>query len=232
LGVFGILLDIEGTTTPIDFVFGTLFPYARKRIESFVKQHRDEPAIRDAIQMLKTECLSLVDPVAYALELMDQDRKSTGLKELQGRIWQEGYRNGELHGEVFPDVPRALETWHRKGLDIRIYSSGSILAQQLLFSTTREGDLTRFLKGHFDTTTGPKTERTSYVRIAESFGGKSPEAILFISDVVRELDPAREAGMQTMLCVRPGNPPQPENSHATISTFDEIGARELGTGRI
>jgi enolase-phosphatase E1 len=152
---------------------------------------------------------------------MDHDRKSTALKTLQGRIWQEGYRSGELHGEVFPDVPVALERWSQAGRDIRIYSSGSILAQQLLFSTTRRGDLTRFLKGYFDTTTGPKGEVSSYTAIASAFGLRANE-ILFISDVTRELDAASAAGFEVLLSIRPGNHAQPPSSYRTISNFADI----------
>ena len=152
---------------------------------------------------------------------MDQDRKSTALKNIQGKIWQEGYQQGELRGEVFPDVPPALERWHQKKIDIRIFSSGSILAQRLLFSTTNAGDLTKYLNGYFDTTTGPKNDSTSYARIAESFGISAAD-ILFISDVTRELDAARTAGMQTLLCVRPGNHPQPSHSHAVGTSFAEV----------
>jgi enolase-phosphatase E1 len=152
---------------------------------------------------------------------MDRDRKSTALKELQGQIWQEGYRTGELRGKVFPDVPPALEAWHQHGVDVRIFSSGSILAQKLLFSTTPAGDLTRFLNGYFDTTTGPKTAPASYMLIAEAFSTEARE-ILFISDVARELDAAHNAGMKTFMCIRPGNHRQPDNTHETISSFAEI----------
>jgi enolase-phosphatase E1 len=152
---------------------------------------------------------------------MDQDRKSTALKKLQGEIWRAGYERGELHGEVFPDVPPALERWHRQNIDVRIFSSGSILAQRLIFSTTRAGDLTRFLNGYFDTTTGPKNEASSYQQIAQEFGLAAGE-IVFVSDVTRELDAARSAGMKTLLCVRPGNHPQPAHNHTTITTFDGL----------
>jgi enolase-phosphatase E1 len=152
---------------------------------------------------------------------MDQDRKSTALKALQGRIWQEGYRRGELHGEVFPDVPVALKKWNDAGIDVRIYSSGSILAQQLLFSTTRYGDLTVYLKGYFDTTTGAKSDASSYATIARAFKLNPPE-ILFVSDVLRELDAAAAAAMQARLAVRPGNPPQPASMYPVIRSFDEI----------
>ena len=123
---------------------------------------------------------------------------------------------------VFPDVPPALERWQRNGIDIRIFSSGSMLAQRLLFSTTEAGDLTRYVKGFFDTTTGPKNDPRSYLQIANAFGVAAPQ-ILFISDVTRELDAARDARMQTLLCVRPANHPQPEHNHRTVNTFDTIG---------
>lgn len=221
----GILLDIEGTTTPITFVYDVLFPFAR----AHVHEHLDE----DANRALRVEydadvACGLAPPPwssgapAYVHWLMDQDRKSTALKTLQGKIWKEGYRRGDLHGEVFPDVPIALERWNREGTDIRIYSSGSVLAQQLLFSTTAHGDLTRFLSGYFDTTTGPKAEPDSYRAIAKAFS-LPPSNILFVSDVVRELDAATAAGMQVRLALREGNSPQPGNSYPSVTTFAEIG---------
>ena len=216
----GILLDIEGTTTPARFVYDVLFPYIRKRLATY-------HIPRDLHDALKSEHGADPDAPAwqgsipYVLWLMDRDRKSTALKELQGRIWQEGYRDRALHGEVFPDVPPALEKWHRNGLDIRIFSSGSVLAQQLLFSSTRAGDLTRFLSGFFDTTTGPKNNASSYTWIAEAFSIPA-SSILFVSDFTLELDAARDAGMQTRLCLRPGNYPQPANHHIAISSLDEI----------
>ena len=219
----GILLDIEGTTTPISFVYDVLFPFARMHAH----EHLDDAATL----ALKSEhdadvARGLAAPpwssgaLAYVHWLMDQDRKSTALKTLQGRIWQEGYRKGELRGEVFPDVPVALERWNQEGRDVRIYSSGSILAQKLIFSTTRYGDLTRFLRGYFDTTTGPKTDVASYRTIAAAFGIPASE-IRFFSDVTRELDAAAAAGMEIRLCMRTGNPPQPQNDYTFVSSLLE-----------
>lgn len=217
----GILLDIEGTTTPISFVYDVLFPFAR----AHAREHLDEGATRALRSEYDADVARGLEPppwsagaLAYVHWLMDQDRKSTALKTLQGRIWQEGYRKGDLHGEVFPDVPVALERWNQGGLDVRIYSSGSILAQQLLFSTTRYGDLTRFLKGYFDTTTGPKTEAASYSSIAATFDLTAVQ-VLFFSDVTRELDAATAAGMQVRLSLRSGNPPQPQNSYTSVSSL-------------
>jgi enolase-phosphatase E1 len=220
----GILLDIEGTTTPIRFVYDVLFPFAR--------EHAHEHLGGDEQRALKVE----YDEEAargpapppwsagahhYVYWLMDQDRKSTALKNLQGKIWQDGYRRGELRGEVFSDVPSALARWHAGGIDVRIYSSGSILAQQLLFSTTPDGDLTRFLKGYFDTTTGPKAEPASYTTIAAAFG-LPPSEILFISDVTRELDAAAAAGLDVRLCIRPGNPAQPAHRYTPVTGFGDV----------
>lgn len=231
-GIRGILLDIEGTTTPIQFVYETLFPYVRNQLQAFLKTHADEARILEIIRALKLERdddvranLSPADwqdlPVNYIRWLMDQDRKSTALKVLQGIIWFDGYQSGDLHGVVFPDVPPALERWRRQEIDVRIFSSGSELAQRLLFRSTADGDLTRLLNGYFDTTIGPKGEASSYVEIAKSFHLPCAQ-ILFISDVTRELDAAHAAGMHTLLCTRPGNHPQVMHGHKPISTFDQI----------
>jgi enolase-phosphatase E1 len=220
----GILLDIEGTTTPISFVYDVLFPYAR----AHAREYLDEEATRslkgeydaDLAKGLSPPTWSS-GPVEYVYWLMDQDRKSTALKALQGRVWKEGYRRGELRGEVFPDVPLALERWNKAAVDVRIYSSGSILAQQLLFSTTSHGDLTRYLRGYFDTTTGPKVEAASYAAIAKEFH-LLPSEIVFVSDITRELDAASAAGLSVLLSLRPGNAPQPEHAFRSITSLLDV----------
>jgi enolase-phosphatase E1 len=218
----GTLLDIEGTTTPISFVHDVLFPFARKHAAGFL----DEEASRSLQQEHQSDLAAGLDPppwaegaIAYVHWLMDSDRKSTALKQLQGRVWQTGYARGELHGEVFPDVPAAFERWRREGRDVRIYSSGSVLAQQLLFSTTTYGDLTKLISGYFDTTTGAKVDESSYRKIADAFN-LPPQEILFVSDVTRELDAASAAGFQVVLADRPGNIPQPRHIYRVARTFD------------
>lgn len=235
------MLDIEGTTTPIDFVYEVLFPFARTRVEGYLRQNLGSEELRLDLARLRGEyeadvAQKLAPPpwrdgppdiqvgfiVAYSHWLMDRDRKSTGLKSLQGKIWRQGYLDGELKGRVFPDVPPALKRWHRKDLSISIFSSGSVLAQKLLFANTDAGDLTKFLCGYFDTTMGPKTTEASYRRIAAELR-LHPLQVLFISDESTELDAAKSAGMQTALCVRPGNRPQPpSHGHVTIKDFSEI----------
>jgi enolase-phosphatase E1 len=224
--VKGILLDIEGTTTPIRFVYDVLFPFARAHAHEHLDQAAERALKLDHDGDVARGLEPLPPPwssgaLAYVHWLIDHDRKTTALKELQGRIWQDGYRRGELRGEVFADVPPALERWQRSGIDLRIFSSGSILAQQLIFTTTPQGDLTRFLKGYFDTTTGSKVEASSYGAIATAFAFPASD-ILFVSDVVRELDAAAAAGLDVCLAVRPGNPPQPHNAYRRISTFAEL----------
>jgi enolase-phosphatase E1 len=154
---------------------------------------------------------------------MDQDRKSTGLKSLQGKIWEEGYRSGELKGEVYPDVLPALERWRAQGIDVAIFSSGSVQAQRSLFKNSVAGDLTRFIQAYFDTTTGPKSEPQSYARIAAALE-RSPSEVLFVSDIVAELEAAREAGMRTALCVRGSS--EVHGVHPVIHRFDEIDPAE------
>jgi enolase-phosphatase E1 len=149
-------------------------------------------------------------PLAYIEWLMDADRKSTGLKALQGLLWRDGYRRGALKGQLYPDVPPAFERWRARGRSIFIYSSGSVLAQRLLFSHTSAGDLTRFIDGYFDTTTGPKKEADSYRRIAREIRVE-PRAICFVSDSMEEVAAALEAGLRAVPCVREGTP------HAGVS---------------
>jgi enolase-phosphatase E1 len=197
-------------------------------VSGFLERHWNDPEVRADVARLEAEHAGEWhdDPaavVAHVHWLMDRDKKSTGLKSLQGRIWEEGYRTGELRGEVYPDVPPALERWRRQGMDIAIFSSGSVQAQRSLFTSTAAGDLTRFIRAYFDTTTGPKTAPQSYTRIAEALE-RSPSEVLFLSDIGAELDAARAAGMRTALCVRtPGSAPT-SGVHPVIRTFDDIAA--------
>ena len=231
-----LLLDIEGTTTPVRFVHDVLFPFARADLRTFLERRGHEPDVREDIARLRAEhaaegthrsewrddtpAATLDSAEAYARFLMEGDRKSTGLKSLQGRIWEEGYHQGRLRGEVYPDVAPAFERWRRQGREIAIFSSGSVLAQRLLFGTTAAGDLTRHIRAFFDTTTGPKRDPPSYRRIAEALG-QPPAQVLFLSDVEPELDAARGVGMLTALCVREGGPP-PASSHPVVATFDGV----------
>lgn len=227
-----ILLDIEGTTTPIDFVHKTLFPYANEKISAYVRENFSE--IQAEIAGLKLEHASdtlyendfdEASPESvtnYLKFLIDADRKSTPLKSLQGKIWQQGYENGELQGEVFADVPAAFERWQKEDKKIAIYSSGSMLAQKLIFGHTKYGDLTKFISEYFDTTTGAKRDADAYKKIAEALKFALTD-ILFISDVPAELDAARAAGFSTALALREGNEELTEEpTHRIIQTFDEI----------
>lgn len=239
-GLRAVVLDVEGTTTPIAYVYDVLFPYARERLSAYLQAHAGDPNLIAVLRQLREErlaesgddqprelradeplSLQLASAADYARWLMDRDRKSTGLKALQGLIWQEGFERGVLRGEVFPDVGPALERWAAAGRRTAIFSSGSVLAQRLLFRYSTSGDLSSWLHAHFDTTTGPKVEPASYRRIAAAID-EPPRNILFVSDVVGELDAAREAGMRTVLSQRPGNPPPRPHDHPAIDSFDEI----------
>jgi enolase-phosphatase E1 len=225
-----VLLDIEGTTTPIAFVTETLFPYARLHLPRYFEQHGGTPDVRRAVTRLreeydadaaKGERLPAWSPLAYLAWLMDRDRKSPALKVLQGRVWEEGYRNGTLVGQVFDDVPGALARWRDAGVAVGIYSSGSVLAQQWLFRRSTAGDLTPFLSWHFDTGVGAKQDPASYARIAHDVN-LPPAEILFVSDVAAELDAARAAGLQTALIVRPGNAPQADTGHRIVRSLTDL----------
>jgi enolase-phosphatase E1 len=245
------LLDVEGTTSPVSLVSEQLFPYAWKHLEAYLREHWDEVETRADVELLAEEFSAEADKkqilhfvqddkslfaqddkafedgkpldaaLAYLLWLMDRDRKSTALKSLQGKVWKAGYEAGELVGTVFPDVAEAFERWS-KTAKVAIYSSGSIEAQKLIFRYSSAGDLTPFITAYFDTRIGPKTSAASYRAIAEQVQA-TPKSILFISDMLRELDPAREAGCLTRLSVREGNAAVAEgHGHAAISSFAEV----------
>jgi enolase-phosphatase E1 len=223
----GLLLDIEGTTTSITFVYDTLFPYARRNLRAFLAQHAGDPQVREACELIAPGAADAQAIEREVLRRMDADEKSTGLKQLQGLIWRAGYAKGELRGHVYPDVPPAFAAWDVRGADIRIYSSGSVEAQRLLFANAEGGPLDRYLRGYYDTRTGAKRSAESYRRIANDMQ-REPGAILFFSDVAEELDAARAAGMATVL-VRRGAGSAPA-SHPVIRTFDEV--RLTGTGHL
>lgn len=241
VSVRAILLDVEGTTTPIAFVTRVLFPYARTHLRAYLEEQAGSVEHELLLARLGEEHAAdlrdradvgrwsdepgaprVAAVAAYVEWLMDRDRKTTALKELQGRIWERGFERGDLVGEVFPDVPSALRRWHERGLAVGIFSSGSVRAQRLLFRHTSSGDLTPFVQWYFDTQTGSKVEPESYRRIAGAMGCP-PGALVFLSDVARELDAARTAGLQARLSIRPGNTPPPTgHDYRTIASFDEI----------
>jgi enolase-phosphatase E1 len=237
-GIRVVLLDVEGTTTSVSFVYDVLFPHARAHLAEVLRDGPHDPGVRDDVEALRVERTAetaadapewragspeqvLDSAIAYGLWLMDRDRKSTALKSLQGRIWQRGYNEGTLASHVYPDVAPALKRWRAQGRSIAIFSSGSVLAQRLLFARTSEGDLTPLLDAHFDTTTGPKRDPASYRRIAKALGS-DPRAVIFVSDVAEELDAALAAGMSTALCVRAPGPVR-ASDHPILRTFDELG---------
>lgn len=243
----GILLDIEGTTSSIKFVRDVLFPYARKKLRTFLNEHWDHPGlplVRDAMAhdagfdtfnewyssrygfSATTEAGRVKDSkeliIREAEKLMDQDAKATGLKELQGLIWEDGYRSGELKAPLYDDVLPALQSWKAAGADLRIYSSGSIHAQKLFFGYSEKGNLLSLFTQHYDTHIGGKKQMGSYLHIAADFG-LPPASIVFFSDVAEELEAARAAGMQTVLVERPGNAPVPSSAtFPRIRGFQEI----------
>ncbi len=208
-------------------------------MSGFLERHWNDPEVRADVGRLQAEHAAESHPdippwrddaaavAAYVHWLMDRDRKSTGLKSLQGKIWEEGYRAGDLRGQVYPDVPPVLERWRRQGIDVAIFSSGSVQAQRSLFTNTAAGDLTRFIRAYFDTTTGPKTAPHSYAQIAAALQ-RSPSEVLFLSDVGAELDAARTAGMRTALCVRtPGAVPS-SGAHPVIHALDQLPGGKAG----
>ena len=200
-----ILTDIEGTTSAVSFVFDVLFPYAARHLPDYVRQHATQPEVAAQLQAVRVESgepdADVERVIAILLDWIAQDRKATPLKALQGMVWEQGYKQGQLKGHVYPDAVEALKRWHRDGFALYVYSSGSIQAQRLIFGCSEAGDLSGLFSGYFDTTSGPKREAQSYRSIAAAIGLPA-EQILFLSDIVEELDAAQAAGMATCGLVR------------------------------
>lgn len=231
----GILLDVEGTTSSIRYVYDVLFPFARRELSGYLATHWGSLELMEALNWVAKDAgkpdfdtwLGQYSPIeqramihAELDQLIQVDAKTTGLKQIQGLVWRSGFERGELCAHVFSDVPEALCRWRQRNIEICIYSSGSIEAQRLFFSHTLAGDLTPYLAGHFDTTTGAKRDPESYRAIARAFG-TAPENLLFLSDIPEELHAARNEGWQTALVLRPGNAPAVWDG-AHIENFDQI----------
>jgi enolase-phosphatase E1 len=250
LSIQHILLDIEGTTCPVNYVSEVLFPYAKTHLLAYLKEHESEASQRALIAEVQSHWQQDSSPEArrlahavhqsriktrtpesspltseeaciYLQWLIQQDRKSTPLKELQGLIWEQGYRQRELIAPLFADVPPVLQRWHRQGLALSVYSSGSVQAQKLLYAHTNVGDLTSLFQSWFDTRTGPKNDASSYSLIAQQLQTK-PRNILFISDSPAELIAARGAELIPVFSQRPGNPVLQAEDFAQIHTFFEF----------
>ncbi|MCD5993085.1 acireductone synthase [Pseudomonas sp. CDFA 602] len=217
-----ILTDIEGTTSAVSFVFDVLFPYAKKHLPEFVRHHAAEPSVAAQLDAVRAESdepeANLERVIEILLEWIAEDRKATPLKALQGMIWAEGYNAGQLKGHVYPDAVEALKRWHEEGYRLYVYSSGSIQAQQLIFGCSEAGDLSGLFSGYFDTTSGPKRDAQSYRSITQAIGCEAGE-ILFLSDIVEELDAAQAAGMATCGLVRVGGV---LSGHENVASFAVI----------
>ena len=218
-----IVTDIEGTTSSISFVHDVLFPYARARMREFVRSHADVPEVAAqlaAVRAASNPQLDVDGVVDQLLAWIDQDKKVTPLKALQGLIWEQGYHDGDFHGDVYADAVENLRSWHAQGIALYVYSSGSVHAQKLLFAHTRYGDLTPLFSGYFDTQIGAKLEAASYQQIVQALSLPA-EQILFLSDIQAELDAASAAGLRTCWLVRDGEP-DPRAAHPQVHDFNAI----------
>jgi enolase-phosphatase E1 len=235
-----VLLDIEGTVSDVRFVYDVMFPYAKSGLVPFLTAHWGNCEVTSAIDRVakdagiatvedwlganwqadRVRSIDVLD--AHLQGLMAGDSKANGLKQLQGMIWKTGFECGDLRAELFPDVLPALQKWKRSGIDIRIYSSGSVLAQKLFFGHTTVGDLSSLFSANYDTNTGPKKESASYRRIVEDSQCAAPD-IVFITDVYSEIQAATQAGMQVVASVRPNNVPLPaEFTGLAITSFSQL----------
>ncbi|XP_048731965.1 enolase-phosphatase E1-like [Ostrea edulis] len=242
-GVKALIVDIEGTTTPIGFVKETLFPYVEENVESFLKKRFSEEETKaDIAALQELAAKDKADGVAGVVEIpkegsegdivtavvknikwqMDGDRKTTALKQLQGHIWREGYKTGKIKAELFEDVGPALQQIVDEGINVYVYSSGSIESQKLLFGNTEEGDLLELFTDFFDTTTGDKKEAASYKKITEKIG-VSAEEILFLTDMPNEATAASQAGLRSALVARDGNEDLTEEDFQNFLVIESFG---------
>ncbi len=221
-----ILLDIEGTTTDINFVHQTLFPYSAQHLPQYVRERQSDESVQNCLlQVANTireeegRAIDTEESIQTLLHWIQADRKHTALKALQGMVWQAGYETGAYQAHVYPDVMPSLIQWQQQGIMIGIYSSGSVFAQKLLFRHTVAGDLTLFFTHYFDTNVGGKREKHSYERIVEALQQPASE-VLFLSDVEEELDAAHSAGLQVVRVNRGANDMQ--SKYSIVSNFNEI----------
>lgn len=218
-----ILTDIEGTTSAVSFVFDVLFPFAAEHLPLFVHAHANEPQVAEQLQAVREQSGEPQADVARVTDILlswiAEDRKATPLKALQGMVWAEGYKAGLLKGHVYPDAVEALQRWKQEGYALYVYSSGSIQAQQLIFGCSVAGDLSPLFSGYFDTTSGPKREAQSYRTIVADIG-VAAEDVLFLSDIVEELDAAQQAGLQTCGLAREGGELRGHQTLASLALID------------
>ncbi|WP_313690312.1 acireductone synthase [Pantoea sp.] len=223
-----IVTDIEGTTSDIRFVHNVLFPYARQHLATFVREHQAEQAVAAALEAVRQESgapeATLDEVIVTLISYIDLDRKSPGLKALQGMIWRDGYVEGQFTGHLYPDVLPAFERWRQQGKALYVYSSGSVAAQKLLFGYSDEGDLTSLFSGYFDTGVGAKRESQSYRNIAQQIGHDASE-LLFLSDIHQELDAAAEAGWRTLQLIR--GEADSESRHRQVNDFSQINPESI-----
>ncbi|MEZ0361678.1 MAG: acireductone synthase [Hydrogenobacter sp.] len=219
--ILAVLTDIEGTTSSISFVKEVLFPYSKQKLQGFLKRHWEDENVKSLLGELFEKFgreLTLEEVVRLLTEWIDEDRKESVLKELQGLIWEYGYKIGELKGHIYKDAYEKLKEWYSKGIKLYVFSSGSVKAQKLLFSHTEYGDITYLFSGYFDTRTGSKKDERSYAKIAQAIGFK-PQEILFLSDVEEELNAAKSVNMRTVRLMRDKEVP---SKHTAVKDFYSI----------
>jgi len=235
-----ILLDIEGTVSDVRFVYDVMFPYARNQMKEFLRIHWGDNEVQSAISTVAEDAkIESIDHWlgngwnagnekacevlnAHLQQLMATDSKATGLKQLQGLVWRSGFESGVIRAELFDDVLPSLLKWKQSGLDIRIFSSGSVLAQRLFFKHTVSGDLSSLFSAHYDTTIGSKKEAGSYKQIAMD-SQFEPSDIIFVTDVYSEIEAAQQAGLQVVASIRPNNSPLPaEFTGLAVTSFAQL----------
>ncbi|MCH8536939.1 MAG: acireductone synthase [Alkalimonas sp.] len=217
-----LITDIEGTTSRIAFVTEVLFPYAAEHLPDFIRsrQQQTEVALElTAVRQLMKQTDADIEAVIAQLQAwIAADEKVTPLKTLQGLVWRLGYQQGHFTGHLYPDAAEQLKQWHEQGVQLYVYSSGSVEAQKLLFRYSDFGDLTPLFSGYFDTRIGGKKDISSYAAILQHLQ-LPPGQVLFLSDVVAELGAARELGIATCQLIREQQAP---SDHTIAEDFYQV----------
>jgi enolase-phosphatase E1 len=214
-----VLLDIEGTISSLPYVVNTFYPFTAKHLAAFLERHGDDPKVAAAIEDTRALAGPGIDPQEALQQWIAEDRKAPPLKFLQGLVWEDGYRSGELVGHIYPDALEVLSHWHDRGIPLHIFSSGSVQCQVQFYEHSPHGDLRHLFSGHFDTGIGAKIEVDSYRRIAEALGLRTSD-LLFFTDNPKELEAASLAGVPVIQVLREDT--QADGRFPSISSFHDI----------
>lgn len=221
--VRAVLLDIEGTVSSPCFFKNILRPYAEAHFREYISSHLSDPEVDQAFEQARQMTggpFANTDAVLKTLEnWFHQGKKAKPLSLLLTKVWEHGYTQGEIQGHLYRDAYLNLRAWRMRGIPLYVYSSKCEAEQRLLLFYSMYGNIITYFEQFFDGSIGKKTERSSYLAVAEAME-LEPSQILFLSDSRTELKAAEAAGMQVLMVCRDGAIACP--SLRSIASFDDI----------